>query len=178
MKRQAWGWLMAGVMAAGLNAGYHDGGGQWAHELVSRVQQNSAAVLALATGRADQFLAEAQLIRARHEAPSCPFATAMTRVQAKLVPAQARFDQLDVMSDGMSVREQAELARLEANRVRLEAKIAAHAARFHFEPAKFNPLALKELKIQTACPRVHVTVPKVSIPAPVVDLDEPDSDPI
>lgn len=176
MKRQAWGWLMAGVVAAGLNAGYHDGGFRWAQQFVSRVQHDSVAVLALATGRADQFLVEAQLIKPRHEQRSCRLATA--RVQHEVVPAQARLDQFEAVSDLMSAGEMAQLSRLEANRARLEVKIASRMARFRFDPAVFNPVECKELKIHPACPRVHITLPKVSIPAPVVDINEADSDPI
>lgn len=172
---------MAGVMAAGINGGYHDGGFQWAHELISRVQHNSAAVLALATGRADQFLTEAALITAGHEKSPCPFATVVARVQAKVVPAQARFAEAEAMSDVMSAREQVALARVEASRARAEARIASRMARVRFEPAVFNPVEFKDFKVQTACPRVHIAipkinVPKINIPAPVVDRDE--SDPI
>jgi hypothetical protein len=62
MKTQAWGWLAAGVLAAGLNASYHDGGLQWLHQAVDQVEHGSAAVLALAGGHADLFLAEARLV--------------------------------------------------------------------------------------------------------------------
>ena len=65
MKTQAWGWLIAGVLAAGLNASYHDGGLQWAHEVAERVGHGSSAVLALASGNAERFLSEAQLVAAR-----------------------------------------------------------------------------------------------------------------
>jgi hypothetical protein len=169
---------MAAVVAAGLNGSYHDGGFRWAHQFVSRVQHNSVAVLALATGRADRFLVEAQLINARQE--ECPFATAMTRVQDedKVVPVEAQSDQFEAISDLMSAQEAAQLARLETNRARLEVKIANRMARFRFDPAVFNPVEFKDLKIQTPCPRVHITVPKVSVPAAVVDIDESDSGPI
>jgi len=53
---QAYAWLAAGVLAAGLNASYHDGGLQRVHEIVDRVGQNSATALTVASGRADQFL--------------------------------------------------------------------------------------------------------------------------
>jgi hypothetical protein len=62
MKTQAWGWLAAAALAAGLNASYHDGGLQWVHQAVDQVEHGSAAVLALAAGHADQFLAEARLV--------------------------------------------------------------------------------------------------------------------
>ncbi len=63
---QAWAWLTAGVLAAGLNASYHDGGLEWAHQVADRVEHGSAAVLALASGRADQVLSQAQLLTARN----------------------------------------------------------------------------------------------------------------
>ena len=59
---QAWGWLAAGVLAAGLNAAYHDGGLEWAHRIADRVQHGSAAVVALAGGRADQFVAAGRAV--------------------------------------------------------------------------------------------------------------------
>lgn len=178
MKRQAWGWLMAGMLAAGLNAGYHDGGFQWAHEMVSRVEHNSAAILALATGRADQFLAEAQLISARHEARSRPFVTGLTRMGNNFGPAEERVEHLKAVSDEMMARRQIVLARLESNRARIEGKIAAHAARFRCEPAVFDPVGFKDIKIQTACPRVRMTIPKIHIRAPMINVKESDSDPI
>ena len=65
MKTQAWGWLTAAVLAAGLNASYHDGGMQWAHRIADRVEHNSNAVLALATGHADEFVTEARVLSPR-----------------------------------------------------------------------------------------------------------------
>jgi hypothetical protein len=62
MKTQAWGWLAAAVVAAGLNASYHDGGLQWAHRVTNRIEHRTAAVVALATGHADRFLAEAKWV--------------------------------------------------------------------------------------------------------------------
>src|SRR5215831_1299560 len=97
MKTQAWGWLAAAVLAAGLNSSYHNGGLQWAHEIADRVQHNTGAVLALATGRADEFLAEARMLKAdsgadiaiNNEDSQCPFASAWTH-------AQNSFDQSQV----------------------------------------------------------------------------------
>ena len=118
---QAWAWLTAGVLAAGLNASYHDGGLQWAHQVADRVEDRSAAVLALASGRADQFLTEARLLTARDETASCPWVTTRARVQSEVDRSQARWDV-------MSAREEAQLGRLEANRARMEAQIAAKTA--------------------------------------------------
>src|SRR5215469_1149640 len=113
MKTQAWGWLGAAVLAAGLNSSYHDGGLQWAHEIADRVQHNTSAVLALATGRADQFLAEARMLNldraadrtdaqvdiadnqvgenqiAENQAPHCPFSSAWARAKNSFDHSQA-----------------------------------------------------------------------------------------
>lgn len=50
---QAWGWLAAGVLAAGLNASYHDGGLPVAHEVVSRLEHRSEVLLTLASARTE-----------------------------------------------------------------------------------------------------------------------------
>src|SRR5215831_8242332 len=98
MKTQAWGWLAAAVLAAGLNSSYHNGGLQWAHEIADRVEHNTGAVLALATGRADEFLAEARMLKVEsgddvavnnHEGSQCPFATAWARAQSSFDQSQA-----------------------------------------------------------------------------------------
>src|SRR5580765_5083598 len=103
MKTQAWGWLAAAVVAAGLNSSYHEGGMQWAHEIVDRVGHNTGAVLALATGRADQFLAEARMLNVNRQEPQCPLAAAMAEVQSSLDQPNAAIDRLEAVS----AREQA-----------------------------------------------------------------------
>src|SRR5215475_10441809 len=120
MKTQAWGWLAAAVLAAALNSSYHNGGLQWAHEIAERVEHNTGAVLALATGRADQFLAEARMLNADRtiesamdtEAPQCPFATTTSDLQDSFDKSQeelqSKFDRFQAISD----REQARLERL------------------------------------------------------------------
>src|SRR4051812_35328592 len=160
MKTQAWGWLAAAVLAAGLNSSYHDGGLQWAHEIVDRVGHNTGAVLALATGRADQFLAEARMLNVQR--PECPLAAAMADVQSS-------FDQSQVdRFEAMSAREQAQLVRIEANRARIETLVQAKLARIQIPAADFSPVVVKAQKI--ACPRVRVNIPRMprmNIPAPV-----------
>jgi hypothetical protein len=145
---QAWGWLAAGVLAAGLNASYYDGGFQWAHQVADRVGHSSAAVLA------DQFLSEAQLLTGRRENPSCPLATTLARVQTRIARTQTGFDV-------MSAREEAQLARLEANRARMESRIAVQAAHFRIATANFAPVALKALPAPVVCPRVRVNIPQM-----------------
>jgi hypothetical protein len=90
MKSKAYGWLAAAVLAAGLNASYHDGGLEWAHRAVDGVGRNVSAVLALASGHADQFLAEAQLATAKTETPACRLTTAWARIQTRLAQGQTR----------------------------------------------------------------------------------------
>ena len=102
MKTQAWGWLAAAVVAAGLNASYHDGGLRWAHEITDQVKHNSTAVMALATGRADQFLAEANFASARKQTPSCPFTAALAEAGTIVVP-----NEFEQRVEIMSAREQA-----------------------------------------------------------------------
>jgi hypothetical protein len=161
---QAWGWLAAGVLALGLNGFYQDGGAAWAHRAVNRltacVSDRTEGVLALATGRADWFMAKAETAAARQETASCRLATAMARVQTRLARTQgwmARFE-------AMSAREEAALARVEAERARIEAR----TARVRFTPAMFNPG-----EISVVCPRVNVSVPGISVPRmPVVRIPE------
>jgi len=171
MKTQAWGWLAAAVMAAGLNASYHDGGMQWAHEIVAEIQHNSEAVLALASGRADQFLAEAQLATAKHEtATSCPFAA--------LAQAESQFeDQEEWKSDEfemISAREQAALANLAAKRAKMEVQLT-----------KLRIPAMSAVAVPTPrlsiCPRVRVTVPRmpmIKMPTPMVHIETPGMGPV
>ena len=156
MKTQAWGWLVAAVLAAGLNASYHDGGLQWAHRIAEQVGHNSAAVLDLASGRADQFLSEARLLRARNETASCRWATTLARVQTRIAHSPAGVERFDLMS----AREEARLVRLEASRARMEAEIVAQTAHFRIATANFAPLALKAIPAP-ACPRVRVNIPKL-----------------
>jgi hypothetical protein len=168
MKTQAWGWLAAAVLAAGLNSSYHEGGMRWAHEIVDRVGHNTGAVLALATGRADQFLAEARMLNVERHESQCPLAAAMAQVQSSVDQSQSAFDGFQVTSD----REQAQLARLEANRARIEAQVQAKLARVRFVEANFNPVVVKLPEI--TCPRVRVNMPRmprIKVPAPTVRVE-------
>ena len=187
MKTQAWGWLAAAVLAAGLNSSYHDGGLEWAHEIAGRVQHNTNAVLALATGRADQFLAEARMLKldreagsvadqiviAENQVPHCPFSAAVARVQSKLDESHAHLDRLQALSARQQAREQERLARLEANRARMEARFQSNLARFEvarhnfrFADGNFSfanqmvtPVAVHVSRID--CSRVRVTSPHI-----------------
>jgi septal ring factor EnvC (AmiA/AmiB activator) len=186
MKTQAWGWLGAAVLAAGLNACYHDGGLEWVHRIVGEVGYNSAAVLALATGRVDQFIAEAQMVSSPQETASCRWATALARVQSRIARADNEFAHVQAMS----AREQAQLARLEANRARLEAQVAAQTARLRVAATAFNPVGysvripnikIPDVKIPEVCPRLRVNVPRVPMvrfPAPAVHIELPGAGPV
>ena len=163
---------MAAVVAAGLNASYHDGGLEWAHQVADRIGYNSAAVLALAGGRADQFLTEARLVTANEETASCRWSTALARVQTRAARTESGFARVQAMS----AREEAQLARLEANRARIEARVAAQTARMRIPAAAFSPVSfsVSDMKIPSVCPRVRVNVPRlpmVRIPAPVVHVE-------
>jgi len=164
MKTQAWGWLTAAVLAAGLNSGYHNGGLQWAHEIVDRVQHNSNAVLALATGRADQFLAEARTLKAQRQ-EKCPLAAALAESQNSFDQQDWQFDQFQAVTE----REQTQLTRLEANRARIEARVRANLARIQLTDANLSPVIVQIPQID--CPRVRVSIPrirKIQAPAPVL----------
>ena len=162
MKTQAWGWLATAVLAAGLNAGYHDGGFQWAHRIVSRVGHSTSAVLALATGRADQFLAQASIIAAQRQSSSCPLKAAAAEIRAALAPAEtdvAEFEQ-------MAARQEAQLAKMEANRARLEARLI----RIRIPAVALNPIEAPTPRV-SVCPRVRVIIPRmpmIKVPTPPV----------
>jgi hypothetical protein len=174
---QAWGWLAAGVLAAGLNASYHDGGLQWAHQVADRMQHDSAAVLALASARADRFLAEARLLTARNETASCRWATMRDRVQSRI--GQSMIDRSQAGWDVMSAHEEAQLARLEANRARMEAQIAAQTAHIRIAMADFDPVAFKAIPAPVVCPRIRVNVPRLPmIKAPVIHVGTTSAGPV
>jgi len=169
---QAWAWLTAGVLAAGLNASYHDGGLQWAHQVADRVEHGSAAVLALASRRADQFLTEARLLTAHDETASCRWATTPARVQSKIDRSHARFDV-------MSARQEAQLAKLEANRARMEAQIAVQTAHLRIATANFAPVAFKSIPAPVVCPRIRVRAPRVPmIQPPVIHIETASAGPV
>src|ERR1700730_9567708 len=166
---QAWGWLIAGVLAAGMNASYHNGGLQWAHEVADRVEYGSAVVMALASGGADQFLNEVRLLTVQDESTqeqptqeqptqeqpaSCRYAMTIARVQNRIDRSQATFDRMEALSE----RQQ---ARLEANHARMEARIAGHMAHLRIATADFAPVALRAMPSPVVCPRVRVSVPRL-----------------
>jgi hypothetical protein len=172
---QAYAWLAAGVLAAGLNASYHDGGLQRVHEMVDRVGQNSAAVLTLASGRADQFLSEMRWVTEREQTASCPLSRALARVQGRIAQTeiarnQARLDRLEAMAD----REQ---ARMEVNRARIEAQIV----RIQVPAMALKPMVFSAPKL-SACARVRVSMPRlprIQVPAiPVIRVETASSGPI
>ncbi len=174
MKTQAWGWLATAVLAAGLNSSYHNGGLQWVHEVADRVQHNSSAVLALATGRADQFLAEAQFVTAKNS-PSCPVSAALAAVRQAVAPVHTEQQEFEVMT----AREERALARMEANRARIQVQLA------RLNLSNFNPVVVRMPR--TACSRINVRIPRmqqmkmpvVQIPsAPVVHVEYAGTGPV
>lgn len=170
MKMEAWGWLAAAVLAAGLNASYHDGGLHWVHRIAGRVGDSTTAVLALATGNAEGFLTEARRIELHQQRASCPLEAAVTEVQDGLdvmtVPVRSEFARLEVMSARNRVR----LARLEANRARIEAEV---------DHLRIPDMAVKPVVVAvptvSVCPRVRVNIlrmPRVRMyPVPQMRVD-------
>ncbi len=160
MKTQGWGWLAAAVVAAGLNASYHDGGLRWAHGIVDQVKHNSSAVIALATGHADQFLAEAKFVAARKQTQSCPLTAALAEVRTEVLPTDLQLQQVEIIS----ARERVQLARIEANRARIEARVA----RMHIPAVALNPVVVAP---RLTCPRVRVNLPRIpAMRMPVVPV--------
>ena len=152
MKTQALGWLTVAVLAAGLNANYHDGGLEWAHRAIDRIGHNTNAVLAVATGNTQQFLAEARVIAAHARQSQCPLETVVADVERATAPAHSEVYQFEAMS----ARQEATLARLEANRARIEAQVA----RIRIPAVAFNPVVVRAPYI-SVCPRVRVNVPRM-----------------
>ena len=187
MKTQAWGWLVAAVLAAGLNASYHDGGLEWAHRIAGSVEHSSNAVLALATGHADRFLVEAQVLAARQETASCPLSAALARVQSRIARTQTRIarsrmraerfdaDRFNNSFEVMSAREEAEMARIEADGARIEAEVGRSVPAADFAPAMVSMR-------KVACSRVRFTMPampRIKMPvAPVINISAPSAGPV
>ena len=177
MKTQAWGWLAAGVLAAALNASYHDGGLQWAHALAGQVCHSTTAVLALASGEASQVVTEAQMITARPQAPACPWTASIARAYA----IKTRSDSSVARVEEFSARQQSRWARFEEKQARMEAKRAQMEARL--AELRIPEIGLTRVVIPaprvSACPRVRVDLPRmpeIKIPAmPAVHIDISDA---
>lgn len=197
---QTWGWLAAGVLAAGLNASYHDGGLEWAHRVADtvsdHVEEVSTMMHDLASGRADMFLTEARLFLNRNnEDSSSRLATTLARVETRVAPKQTECRE-EERAKVMSARRQAAMdraeARMEANRDRLEAareraeakmeserdRIEVRIAQLHI-PANLTTVSFAPMP--PACPRINVRLPrmpKIMIPAPPIHVSVPGADPI
>lgn len=176
---QAWGWLAAGVLAAGLNAAYHDGGFVWAHRIADQAQHVSSAVVALASGHADRFLAEAETLTARSDAFSD---AAFAKADQETAQAEAAY----ARAEAFQAREQAHCARIEAQRARMEARVEAHHA-FVIPQVRIETAAIQipgvaaislphvELsQMKANCSHVRMSfpaMPKISVPAaPAVNV--------
>ena len=179
MKTQAWGWLVAGVMALGVNGLYHDGGLGWAHRIADKVQYQADA---LVSGRARQLLAEAQVFVGRNERASARIATAVAQAQNRVAQSEAGFARLQAMT----AREQAACARIEARRARMEAQRARMEARMAavrvpadvMIPANLVPV---DVKVPVVRPRVKISLPHlpmVQVPVQVIHVDAPGTGPV
>lgn len=170
MKTQAWGWLAAGVLAAGLNASYHDGGLRWAHQVADHVAYNVGTVIALATGHVDQLASEARMVTARNETSSCPLTAALARVQGRADRSDRDWESFNAMS----AEEQAQLARIAADGARIEARVA----RIRIPAVAVNAMVVPSPHI-SVCPRLRVNVPRIHVPAvPRVRVELPAAGPV
>ncbi len=169
MKTQAWGWLTVAVLAAGLNASYHDGGLAWAHRIAFQVEHNASAVLALSTGHADRFLTEARLLQQPEVTSNCRLSTALARVESRVARSDAEFDRWVAVSDRQE-------AQIEASRGRMEARLA----HMRIPAAAFSPVVVRMPRV--ACPRSLVNfpeIPRITMPmVPVVHIDAPGAGPV
>jgi hypothetical protein len=196
---QAWGWLAAGVLAAGLNASYHDGGLRVAHRVVSRLEHRSEALLTLASARTEQFLAETaaetRLVTAWDEAASCRLSTALAQARTRIARSDARMARVEVMS----ASDEAQLAQFEANRAQIEAqlqeaqdqvqarvaevqaRVQANVVRIRMPAVALSPVVVSTPKV-LACSRIRVNIPQppvVRIPSvPVIHIETSGTGPI
>ena len=170
---QAWGWLVAGVLAAGLNASYYDGNMEWAHRVADEVQDRSEAVLSRVSDRVsegkDLILARAEQLSGRTEMASCRLSTTLSRLEMDAARTDQGFARIQVKTD----RENARLAVAQANR---EARRAVAGAHIHLSLASFRPLVVEPMsfrsiglrpitvRVPAVCPRVRVSVPRIEIP--------------
>lgn len=161
---QAWGWLAAGVLAAGLNAAYHDGGLAWAHRIADRAQHVSGAVVALTSGRADQFLAEAQMLTARNDAFSDAAVATADQQMARAEAAYARVE-------AVQAREQAQCARIRAEHARIEQRMAARQALMRIPEAEIDT-AFRTIEIPEI-PATRIEIPQVKIHCSRVRMNLP-----
>jgi hypothetical protein len=157
---QAWGWLTAGVLALGLNGIYHDGGAAWAHravdQVIGRITERTAPVLALASGRVEWFAAESRAAMVTKEIASCRWASTIARFQSGVAGVHSGLGRLQAVSarqEAQFARQEAQLARLEANRARIEARMASIRI----------PDVKVDVNVPAVCPRVHVNVPRVRV---------------
>lgn len=164
--QQAWGWLAAGVLAAGLNAAYHDGGFAWAHRIADQAEHVSGAVVALASGHADQFLAEAQMLTARNDDQTTMFSDSMA---AKADQAMAR---AEAAYARVQARQEAHCARMEAQRARMEARIEAHQALMRMPEAKIDA-AFRTVEVPEM-PETRIEIPQIKVHCSHVRMNLPE----
>ena len=172
---------MAAVVAAGLNASYHDGDLQWVHRIAEQAKHRTLAVLALASGRADQFLTQAEILAAREKAQQdSSFAVAIEPLQIESTVSDASVRR----AEGQVACKELQRARVEIQRARTQARIDANAARFQVMqvqldrtfnamPAAFNPMKTP------ACPRIRVVLPQIpGVRVPAVHINTASTDPV
>jgi hypothetical protein len=177
--KTAYGWLLAGVAALGLNGFYQDGGAQRVHQFIGRIGHRTEAVIALATGNADRFLAEASIIAAHETKTDCP---PVTPVAPELHVARLNFspaawtkfqDQIPARVQAKSDRDLARItreqdlarARVEVQLARIEAardRMQAQWDRDQTLALTVNPVTVRLPNLpKIDCARVDVKVPQI-----------------
>ena len=177
---QAWIWLSAGVLAAGLNAVYHDGGAAQMREIacriadrvVNRVIDNSERVVARTADRADHLLTLARLTVREDESVPCRYKAVVPTLQARL---DGQRDAEIARVNLLVAHKQAQLARVEADRDRVEAVLTD----IRIPNVEMHISSCPRIRVNVPrIPEVHVQVPNVRIPAPEIQIDNSMSDPI
>jgi hypothetical protein len=188
MKTQAWGWLVAGVVALGANGLYHDAGINWAHRVADQARYKAEAFM---SGQGGQLLAMAKLFATRNETAAAQIENAVAQVQNHVAQPQAGFAHLQAMAareqsacarlEAGRARMEAQQARMEAQQARMEARLEARMTAHMRVPADhFLPV---DMKIPVVCPRLRINVPRVPprvpmVRIPVVHVDAVNAGPV
>ncbi|HET9406151.1 MAG TPA: hypothetical protein VFO39_02835 [Candidatus Sulfotelmatobacter sp.] len=163
----AWAWLTAGVMALGLNGIYQDGGAQWLHEWIGTATDRAAAVVDLASGRADQFFVEARNVSEQSEASSCRVSAAVARIRAA-ARSQARCPRTQAV---LYSRQRGEWIQWQVEQARRNAATARLAA------TSLRGIDLSNLRVPNMGREIRVFVATPQVRIPEVEMPENSSGP-
>ena len=149
---QGWYWLAAGVLALGLNGVYHDGGSEWAHQVVDRAIDRTVAMV---PERAQELMQRVRMAADReNERASSRWSQDMSHWQAQVTRV-----------DSMRARQNVRLARMNVHHAMNVQVANAHLTQAcsHVQ-VEVPAVSIPEINI----PRIDVpqiNIPRVSIPA-------------